>query len=34
MFKLSEAGMPEDPSYPQDLSQLGYEHRIYLSETF
>ncbi|KAB2580655.1 hypothetical protein DBV05_g1023 [Lasiodiplodia theobromae] len=24
MFKLSEAGMPEDPSYPRDLSQLGY----------
>ncbi|GME27882.1 Ribosomal protein S14 [Neofusicoccum parvum] len=24
MFRLSEAGMPEDPSYPPNLKQLGY----------
>ncbi|OJD37339.1 ribosomal protein s14 [Diplodia corticola] len=24
MFKLSQAGIPEDPSYPRNLSQLGY----------
>ncbi|KKY20287.1 putative ribosomal protein s14 [Diplodia seriata] len=24
MFKLSQAGMPENPSYPRNLTQLGY----------
>lgn len=27
MYKLTQAGMPEDPSYPPDLKQLGYVHQ-------